>query len=70
MTTYGPYPAVVTDWHDGDTAHLNISLGFSMFASFLLVPQLAAPWLSHSSRGSVPVAAATQMPKLPGAVQV
>ncbi|HLA65189.1 MAG TPA: hypothetical protein VK600_01255 [Candidatus Saccharimonadales bacterium] len=31
MTVYGPYPAVVTDWHDGDTCHLNIDLGFATF---------------------------------------
>lgn len=25
----GPYPAVVRDWHDGDTCHVDIDLGFS-----------------------------------------
>lgn len=25
----GPYPAVVRDWHDGDTCHIDIDLGFS-----------------------------------------
>jgi endonuclease YncB( thermonuclease family) len=29
---YGPYPAVVTDWHDGDTCHMNIDLGFANYA--------------------------------------
>lgn len=28
---YGPYPALVTDWHDGDTCHMEIDLGFGMF---------------------------------------
>lgn len=31
MTVYGPYPGVVTDWHDGDTCHLNLSLGFGFY---------------------------------------
>jgi endonuclease YncB( thermonuclease family) len=31
VTTYGPYPGVVTDWHDGDTCHINLSLGFSVY---------------------------------------
>lgn len=30
MTAYGPYPAVVLDWHDGDTCHPNIDLGFGV----------------------------------------
>lgn len=25
---YGPYPGVVRDWHDGDTAHVDLDLGF------------------------------------------
>lgn len=29
---FGPYPAVVRDWHDGDTVHVDVDLGFSMFA--------------------------------------
>lgn len=29
MTTYGPYPARVLDWHDGDTAHIDVDLGFA-----------------------------------------
>jgi endonuclease YncB( thermonuclease family) len=28
---FGPYPAVVTDWHDADTCHVNLDLGFSVF---------------------------------------
>lgn len=31
--TYGPYPARVLDWHDGDTAHIDVDLGFSERAS-------------------------------------
>jgi endonuclease YncB( thermonuclease family) len=26
--TFGPYPARVLDWHDGDTCHLDLDLGF------------------------------------------
>lgn len=29
MSTFGPYPAKVLDWHDGDTAHLDIDVGFA-----------------------------------------
>ena len=29
MTAYGPYVAKVLDWHDGDTAHIDVDLGFS-----------------------------------------
>ena len=25
---FGPYPARVLDWHDGDTCHMDIDLGF------------------------------------------
>jgi len=25
----GPYPALLRDWHDGDTGHFDIDLGFS-----------------------------------------
>jgi endonuclease YncB( thermonuclease family) len=25
---FGPYPGVVRDWHDGDTAHIDLDLGF------------------------------------------
>ena len=28
---FGPYPAVVTDWHDGDTCHVNLDLGFAVY---------------------------------------
>jgi endonuclease YncB( thermonuclease family) len=28
---FGPYPAVVTDWHDGDTCHLNLDCGFGFY---------------------------------------
>ena len=28
--TYGPYPATVADWHDGDTCHLDTDLGFGL----------------------------------------
>lgn len=30
--TYGPFPAVVTEIHDGDTFHLDIDLGFGLHA--------------------------------------
>lgn len=42
--TYGPYPAKVLDWHDGDTAHIDVDLGFSQRASAYDIvghPQLA-----------------------------
>lgn len=28
MTRYGPYIGIVRDWHDGDTAHIDLDLGF------------------------------------------
>lgn len=28
---FGPYPAVVADWHDGDTCHANLDLGFAVY---------------------------------------
>lgn len=28
--TYGPYPAKINDWHDGDTCHLDVDLGFGL----------------------------------------
>ena len=28
---FGPYPGVVTDWHDGDTCHANLDLGFAIY---------------------------------------
>ena len=30
MATFGPYPATVLGWHDGDTCHLDIDLGFAI----------------------------------------
>jgi endonuclease YncB( thermonuclease family) len=27
---YGPYPATVAAWHDGDTCHLDTDLGFGL----------------------------------------
>jgi endonuclease YncB( thermonuclease family) len=33
VTTFGPYPAKVLDWHDGDTAHIDVDLGFSQRAA-------------------------------------
>lgn len=31
MTVYGPNRAKVLDWHDGDTAHLDIDLGWGQY---------------------------------------
>jgi len=28
VPTFGPYPSIVRDWHDGDTCGLDIDLGF------------------------------------------
>ncbi len=42
--TYGPYPAKVLDWHDADTAHIDVDLGFSQRAAAYTLsgrPQLA-----------------------------
>lgn len=42
--TYGPYPARVLDWHDGDTAHIDVDLGFSQRAAAYTIdghPQLS-----------------------------
>jgi endonuclease YncB( thermonuclease family) len=25
---FGPYPGIVRDWHDGDTCHVDLDLGF------------------------------------------
>jgi endonuclease YncB( thermonuclease family) len=34
---YGPYPGIVRDWHDGDTCHVDLDLGFGiMLASYNL----------------------------------
>lgn len=32
-TTYGPYTGKVLDWHDGDTAHIDLDLGFGFRAA-------------------------------------
>ena len=29
MVMFGPYPAIVRSWHDGDTCHLDVDLGFA-----------------------------------------
>lgn len=29
-TLYGPYHATLSDWHDGDTCHLDIDMGFAI----------------------------------------
>ena len=42
---YGPYPAKVLDWHDGDTAHIDVDTGFSQRAAAYTLagkPQLSA----------------------------
>lgn len=28
---YGPYPGKIVDWHDGDTCHIILDLGFGIF---------------------------------------
>jgi endonuclease YncB( thermonuclease family) len=33
MVSFGPYPAVVRDWHDGDTCHIDVDLGFGIHAT-------------------------------------
>jgi endonuclease YncB( thermonuclease family) len=33
MSMFGPYPAMLLDFHDGDTAHLNLDLGFGFILS-------------------------------------
>lgn len=33
MTMYGPYPGLVLNWHDGDTCHLELDLGFGYILS-------------------------------------
>jgi endonuclease YncB( thermonuclease family) len=30
VSLFGPYPAIVDAWHDGDTCRLNIDLGFAI----------------------------------------
>lgn len=44
MSARGPYPAKVVDFHDGDTAHIDVDLGFSETASAYTIdghPQLS-----------------------------
>ena len=33
MATFGPYPAVVASWHDGDTCHVDVDLGFGIHST-------------------------------------
>jgi len=48
-TTYGPYPATVAGWHDGDTCHLDVDLGFGLVIGLscrcygINAPELATP---------------------------
>lgn len=30
MSSYGPYPGVIRSWHDGDTCHVDLDLGFGI----------------------------------------
>lgn len=30
---FGPYPGIVRDWHDGDTCHVDLDLGFGVILS-------------------------------------
>lgn len=47
MTTFGPYPAVVVDVHDGDTMTLMLDLGFNIaFRSACRVYGINAPELA------------------------
>lgn len=70
--TFGPYPARVLDWHDGDTCHADVDLGFSERASAYTVdghPQLScrifginAPELSNpDGSGKAALAYAEQL---------
>jgi endonuclease YncB( thermonuclease family) len=43
--TYGPYPGKVLDWHDGDTCHVDLDLGFG-FALLAFNPISNRPWIS------------------------
>jgi endonuclease YncB( thermonuclease family) len=38
---FGPYPATVVDYHDGDTLHLNLDLGFGIH---LMAPIACRVW--------------------------
>jgi hypothetical protein len=46
---FGPYPAVVRDWHDGDTCHIDVDLGFGLILSLscrifgINAPELSRP---------------------------
>lgn len=46
---FGPYPAVVASWHDGDTAHVDLDLGFGLTLAMscriygINAPELATP---------------------------
>lgn len=33
MATFGPYPAVVLNFHDGDTCRIDVDLGFGIHAT-------------------------------------
>ena len=59
---YGPYPAVVLSWHDGDTCHLELDLGFGIHAlGFnLRVFGINAPELSTEA-GKAALAAADEI---------
>lgn len=38
---FGPYPATVVDWHDGDTCHVDLDLGFGIH---LMAPVACRLW--------------------------
>jgi len=46
---YGPYPAVIAAWHDGDTCHTDLDLGFGLILALscrcygINAPELATP---------------------------
>jgi endonuclease YncB( thermonuclease family) len=49
LVNFGPYPAVVRDWHDGDTCHIDVDLGFGLILSLscrifgINAPELSTP---------------------------
>jgi endonuclease YncB( thermonuclease family) len=47
---YGPYRGIVRDWHDGDTCHLDLDLGFG-FALLAYNPITGKPIISCRSFG-------------------
>jgi endonuclease YncB( thermonuclease family) len=59
---FGPYPGIVRDWHDGDTCHVDLDLGFGFEARAFSLdekPRLScriyginAPELSTAAGGS------------------